>query len=189
MRQSISSALAALAVVTISAVPALACGYGTCSPCGTPCAQTYAPAYTYTPTYTYAPAYSGCGSCNTGWAFEHLAEPTTQYYYANQGPTYTGPGAYAPVPTYQESAVSGWDADHTQPYYGYQGGRYATATTHYYQGAGVAGPAVYGYRWHHHPYHSYRWHGYHYGMTPFHRSPRYGYMPYYYGHRVLRRYY
>ena len=163
MRQSISSALAALAALTVSAVPALACGYGTCVP--------HAPAYTYTPTYTYAPAYGGCNTgCNTGWAFEHLAEPTTQYYYANQGPTYTGPGAFAPVPTYQE------DAYQTQPNdYGYQGG---------------AGPAVYSYHWHHHrPYHFYRWHGYRYGMTPYHRSPRYGYMPYYYGHRVLRRYY
>ena len=39
-----------------------------------------------------------------------------------------------------------------------------------------------------HPYYGYhhRWH--HYGAR-FHRSPRYGYMPYYYGHRVLRRYY
>ncbi|MBV8918833.1 hypothetical protein [Bradyrhizobium sp.] len=155
MRQSISSVLAALAAVTVSAVPALACGYGPCTP--------YTPAYAYAPAYTYMPAYGGCTTgCNTGWAFEHLAEPATQYYYVNQGPTYTGPGAFAPVPTYQESAVSGWDGYRTQPYY----------------------------RWHHHhPYHSYRWHGYHYGMTPYHRSPRYGYMPYYYGHRVLRRYY
>jgi len=184
MRQYISSALAALAALTISAVPALACGYGSCVP--------YTPAYTYTPSYTYTPTYGGCSTgCNTGWAFEHLAEPTTQYYYVNQGPTYTGPGAFAPVPAYQESAVSGWDGYRTHPYYGgYQGGRYASATTHYYEGAGVAGPAVYSYRWHHHhPYHSYRWHGYRYCMTPYHRSPRYGYMPYYYGHRVLRRYY
>src|SRR5215472_13090124 len=146
MRQSISSALAALAALTVSAVPALACGYGSCVP--------YAPAYAYAPTYTYTPTYGGCATgCNTGWAFAHLAEPTTQYYYVNQGPTYTGPGAFAPVPTYQESAVSGWDGYGTQQYY---------------DGAGVAGPAVYGYRWHHHPYHSYRWHGYHYGMTPYH---------------------
>ena len=158
MRQSISSALAALAAVTVSAVPALACGYGACAPCGTPCAQTYAPAYTYTPGYSYTPAYSGCAAgCNTGWAFEHLAEPAAQYYYVNQGPTYTGPGAFAPVPTYEEGAVSGWDAYRTHPYY-------------------------YSYRWHHH--HPYHWGGYHY-----HRSPRYGYMPYYYGHHVLRRYY
>ena len=163
MRQSISSVLAALAAVTVSAVPALACGYGPCAP------------YTYAPAYTYTSAYGGCATgCNSGWAFEHLAEPASQYYYVNQGPTYSGPGAFAPVPTYQE------DAYHAQPdYYGYRGDRYA----------GVGGPAVYSYRWHHHPYHSYRWHGYRHGMTPYHRSPRYGYMPYYYGHRVLRRYY
>jgi hypothetical protein len=124
MRQSILSALAALAAVTVRAAPALACGYGTCPPCAT--------------------------GCNSGWVFEHLAEPATQYYYVNQGPTYTGPGAFAPVPTYEEGAVSG--------------------------------PAVYGYRWHHHPYH---WGGY----TTYHHSLRYGYMPYHYGHRVLRRYY
>jgi hypothetical protein len=72
----------------------------------------------------------------------------------NQGPTYTGPGAFAPVPTYEEGAVSA--------------------------------PAVYGYHWHHHPYH---WTGTRYRHTAFHHGPRYGYMPYYYGHRVLRRYY
>jgi hypothetical protein len=145
MRRSILSALAVLAAVTVRAAPALACGYGTCPPCATPCAQTY------TPTYSYAPAYSGCATgCNSGWVFEHLAEPATQYYYVNQGPTYTGPGAFAPVPTYEEGAVSG--------------------------------PAVYGYRWHHHPDH---WGGY----TTYHHGLRYGYMPYHYGQRVLRRYY
>src|SRR5262249_23026943 len=114
MRQTISGLFAALAAVTISAAPALACGYTSCAPCATPCAQTYVP------TYTYAPAYTGCNTCNTGWAFEHLAEPTTQYYYVNQGPTYSGPGAFAPVPTYEEGTVSGWDGYATRPsYYGY----------------------------------------------------------------------
>jgi hypothetical protein len=144
----ISGAFAALAAVTVSAAPALGCGYDTCTP--------YAPTYTYAPAYTYTQSYGGCGSCNTGWAFEHLAEPATQYYYVNQGPTYTGPGAFAPVPSY-------------------------------YEGAGVAGPSVYGYRWHH--YHPYHWRGYRDGNVPYHHSSRYGYMPYYYGHRVLRRYY
>jgi hypothetical protein len=138
MRQSISSVIAALAAVTVSAAPALACGYGTC-------------------VQSYTPAYGGCATgCNSGWAFEHLAEPATQYYYVNQGPTYTGPGAFAPVPSY-------------------------------YEGAGVAAPSVYGYRWHN--YHRHYWRGYHDGYTRYHPSPRYGYMPYYYGHRVLRRYY
>jgi hypothetical protein len=153
MRQTISFVFAALAAATISAAPASACGYTSCTPCATPCAQTYAPAYSYTPTYSYAPAYTGCNTCNTGWAFEHLAEPTTQYYYVNQGPTYSGPGAFAPPPAYEEGTVSGGYATH--PYY--------------------------------HGYH-HRWH--HYGYGPrFHHSPRYGYMPYYYGHPVLRRYY
>jgi hypothetical protein len=149
MRRSISSAIVALAALTVSAAPALACGYG------------YHACVPYTPTYTYAPTYGCATGCNTGWAFGHFAEPMGQYYYVNQGPTYTGPGAFAPVPTYQESTVSGWDGYHARPYY---------------EGAGVAGPAVYGHRWHHH--HAYRWHGHRYGMTPYHHSPRYGYMPY-----------
>jgi hypothetical protein len=149
MRQSISVVLAALAALAVSAVPAMACGYSACG-------QTYAPPVAYAPT-----GYSGCTTgCNTGWAFAHLSEPDTQYYYVNQGPTYTGPGAFAPAPTYQESALSGSEGYRVKPYY-------------------------YGYRWHHrHPYH---WGGY--GYAPYHPSPRYGYMPYYYGHRVLRRYY
>ena len=173
MRQMISGLVAALAVVAASAAPAKACGF-------TPCEQTYVPATTY----------SGCAAgCNTGWGHERLAEPTTQYYYVNQGPTYTGPGAYAPYPTYQDRAVSGWGRYHTRPYhYGYNGGHYANATSPYYEGAGVEGPAVYSYRRHHHqPRYTYR-----YGYAPrFHQGMRYGYMPrqYYYGHPVLRRYY
>ena len=155
MRQTISGLVAAIAVVTASAAPAVACGGGglfesSCSPCGqayvSPCAQTYAP------TYSYSGCNSGCG----GWAFDRLSDPVQQYYlsdrvqqyyYVNQGPTYTGPGAFAPYPTYQESAVSGWDAYRRRPYYyGYDGGRYASATNHYYDGVGVEGPAMYSYR-------------------------------------------
>jgi hypothetical protein len=46
-----------------------------------------------------------------------------QYYYVNQGPTYTGPGNFAPYPTYQESAVSGWDAPHFRPWRMHRGPR------------------------------------------------------------------
>ena len=61
MRQTISGLVAAVAVMTASAVPAMACGGGlfgsSCSPCGqtyaSPCAQAYVP----------APVYTGC---NTG---------------------------------------------------------------------------------------------------------------------------
>jgi len=171
MRQMISGVVAALALVAAGGTPAMACGFN-------PCEQTYAP----------TTSYSGCATgCSSGWGYERLAEPTTQYYFVNQGPTYTGPGAFAPYPTYQESAVSGWGRYHARPYhYGYHRGRYAT--THYYGGAGVEAPAVYSYRWHpHHPRYTYR-----YGYAPrVHHGMRYSYMPrhYYYGHPVLRRYY
>jgi hypothetical protein len=106
MRQTISGLVAAIAVVTASVAPAMACGLfgGSYSPCGqayvSPCARTY--------------SYSGCNSGCGGWAYERLSDPALQYYsnrvqqyyYVNQGPTYTGPGAFAPYPTYQEGAVS-----------------------------------------------------------------------------------
>ena len=101
MRQTISGLVAAIAVVTASAAPAMACGGvfgGSC----------YAPAYTY-------------AGCNVGCSVrERLPDPVLQYgavpyaapqyYYVNQGPTYSGPGNFAPYPYYREGAVSGWDA-------------------------------------------------------------------------------
>ena len=33
---------------------------------------------------------------------QRLPDPEQQYYYVNQGPTYTGPGNWAPRPVYQE---------------------------------------------------------------------------------------
>ena len=47
-----------------------------------------------------------------------------QYYYVNQGPTYTGPGNWAPVPTYQEGGV--------YRYGGYRAYRYGRALRRYY---------------------------------------------------------
>src|SRR3979411_3225675 len=96
MRHLISGMVAAVAVMAAS--PAMACGYSSRSPCAprnvSPCAQPYvAPVASY-----------GYGGCNTGcgWATERLPDPVQQYYYVNQGPTYTGPGNFAPYPTYQE---------------------------------------------------------------------------------------
>jgi len=165
MRQMISGLVAVAAMVAASAAPAMACGGGGlftsgCSPCQayvSPCAQSY----------------------GAGYSYERLPSPT-QYYYVNQGPTYTGPGNFAPVPTYQESAVSGWNAYSRPYYYGYDGGRYANATTHYYDGARVTGPAIYSYRWHRH---ARRWHQPrpYYGMH--HRNMRYGYAPRHYSQR------
>ncbi len=120
MRQMFSGLVAAIALVAASAVPAMACGGGlfpsSCSTCGegyVPCAQ---------PEYV-APVYTGCGPCG-GWVHERLPEPEQhyyplqQYYYVNQGPTYTGPGDWAPRPTYHEDGVAGW-YHHHHHYYGY----------------------------------------------------------------------
>ncbi|WP_027583996.1 hypothetical protein [Bradyrhizobium sp. Ai1a-2] len=106
MRRTISGMVAAVAVMV--AAPAMACGYGACSPCGygyyaSPCA---APVYA-APVWSYNYT-SGCGGCGAGygWVTERLPDPEQQYYYVNQGPTYTGPGNWAPVPTYREGGVS-----------------------------------------------------------------------------------
>jgi hypothetical protein len=141
MRQMISGLVAAAAVVAASAAPAMACGglfTGGCSPCW---------------------AYSPCAGYGIA-AYERLPSPT-QYFYVNQGPTFSGPGNFAPVPTYQEAAVSGWNAYSRPYYYPYDGGRYAHAMHHYYDGAPVTGPVVYSYRWHHAHRHSLR-----YGHAP-----------------------
>ena len=121
MRHLISGVVAAVAVM--AAAPAMACGYysGCASSCGygygySPCVQPryVAPVASFSYGYGY-----GCGSTCGGWATQRLADPTTQYYYVNQGPTYTGPGSWAPQPTYAEPSVSGW-SNYARPYnYGY----------------------------------------------------------------------
>ena len=168
MRQTISGLVAAIAVVTASAAPAMACGGGglfqsSCSPCGqtyvSPCAQ---------PEAYVAPVEQTCNTGCGGWAYERLPDPVHQYYYVNQGPTYTGPGNFAPYPTYQEGGVSDWGTYRHHPYrYGYDGA------------PNVEGPAIYGYRAHPR---FHRWHehmGYRYSMRP---SVRYGYAPHRYGY-------
>ena len=113
MRQTISGLVAVIAVVTASAAPAMACGGGLFEGSyASPCAQTY-----------LAPTYSACDTGCGGWAHERLPDPVHQYYYVNQGPTYSGPGNFAPYPTYQESAVSGWDAPHFRPWRMHRGPR------------------------------------------------------------------
>lgn len=183
MRQMISGLVAAAAVMFMGAAPAMACGFNPCQP--------------------VAPVFSGCNTgcggygygAGYGYGYERLAEPTTQYYYVNQGPTYTGPGAFAPHPTYQEDAVV------APANYGYgHGYGYSHGYGHGYGygAAAVEAPAAYPYyhRPHYRPYH----YGYgpRYGYLPrthYGYGPRYGYAhryapaPYYGGHRVLRRYY
>jgi len=155
MRQTISGLVAAVAVMmTASAAPAMACGGGLFTPCS-PCAYAVpcAPAPVYVaPVAAYSGCYTGCG----GWAAGRLADPVHQYYYVNQGPTYTGPGSWAPLPAYQETSVSYgspyYDGYRARPYYG---SRYGT-----------------GYRYGVRP-------GVRYGYAPRygHMMPRHGYMP------------
>ncbi len=104
MRHLISGLVVAVAVM--AAAPAMACGY---SPCGQQFYVAPVPAYTS----------SGCNPCGgVGWGYGHarLADPEQQYYYVNQGPTYTGPGAWAPARVYQEETASGYN-------YGYRAHR------------------------------------------------------------------
>jgi hypothetical protein len=143
MRQTIAGLIAGAAfAATMATAPAQACAVVD------PCGGGY--------------RYSGYGYHGYGYGYgvrERLPDPAgPQYYWVNQGPTFTGPGNYAPVPTYQERAVIG-SRYYGRPYrYGYDGGPYGNATSHYYDGApGVQGPAVYSYRFHRrHHYRGYR---------------------------------
>jgi hypothetical protein len=127
MRQTMMGLAVAFAAAA-SAAPASACGY---SGCNTPSWN-----YNYSGfygNYSY-PACNACGtSYGTPWRYGHLPYPAQpyasapQYYWVNQGPTYTGPGLLAPAPTYQERAVSGWDGYGPTSYgtqYSYGGGPY-----------------------------------------------------------------
>jgi hypothetical protein len=126
MRTLVSGLIAAAAALTVSAAPASACGglglFSSCSPCGgslftsscSPCGASYGSCGGYGGGYGYggySTAYTasvagygyggGCGGCAS---VEQLPELSPQYYHVNQGPTYTGPGNFAPVPTYRENA-------------------------------------------------------------------------------------
>jgi hypothetical protein len=97
MRQTISGLVAAIAVMT--AAPAFACGGvfgGGCSPCAyvSPCGAGYERLPDPEVQYHSAP----------------IAQP--QYYYVEQGPTYTGPGNFAPRRVYREGGVYGWGYHH-----------------------------------------------------------------------------
>jgi hypothetical protein len=97
----ISGLVAAFAVVAAGVAPASACD--SCSPCGyvSPCGTTYVQPYA---------------------AYERLPDPVVQYhsapiappqyYYVEQGPTYTGPGDIAPRRYYQEQGVTAWGYHH-----------------------------------------------------------------------------
>lgn len=169
MRQTIAGLIAgaAFAATVATVAPAQACAVT--EPCGN---------YGY---YAYGCGY-GYGACGVR---ERLPEPgahhtyaSPQYYWVNRGPTYTGPGNFAPFQTYQERAVIG-PRYYGRPYrYGYDGGPYGNATSHYYDGApGVRGPVVYSYRFgrrYHHRSH----------FRPHRMAPKYYYATRGYGHSM-----
>jgi hypothetical protein len=137
MRQMISGLVAAFAVFVAGAAPAKACDGG-CSPC----------AYV-----------NPCGA-----AYERLPDPEVQYhsapralpqyYYVNQGPTYTGPGDFAPRRVYREGGVYGWGVHHHwRHHYGYEGRWYPHR--HFYHWHHYATPYRYGYHYRPHVLHSY----------------------------------
>jgi hypothetical protein len=98
MRHLIKGLIAAVAVMATA--PAMACGYSACGQ----------------PVYV-APvaAYAGCNPCG-GWVRERLPDPVQQYYFVNQGPTYSGPGNSAPLPYYREGSISGYGYGYNRPY-------------------------------------------------------------------------
>lgn len=132
MRHLIRGLIAAVAVM--AAAPAMACGYANC---GHP--QVYvAPVATY--------GYSACNPC-VGWTRERLPDPEQQYYYVNQGPTYTGPGNWAPPRVYREGYVSG-------------------------NGYGYAHPHHRAHRYHHRHWHPRMRHHHHYAPAAYYHGQR-----------------
>lgn len=167
MRQTIAGLIAGAALAaTMASAPAQACAVAD------PCSRG---GYGY-----HGHSHHGYGA--SYGVRERLPDPAgPQYYYVNHGPTYTGPGNFAPVPTYQERAVTGWQSYKRPYYYGYNGGPYGNATNHYYDGApDVQGPAIYTYR-------GARTHTHQYRRTHL-RSKRVAPPKYYYAARPSLRY-
>ncbi len=110
--------------MTVTAAPAMACyGYGGCAQ-GFNFGTNYGLRRRAT-VMAAAWVTAAVGSVAYGPAYrEHLPDPTgpysnagPQYYYVNQGPTYTGPGDVALAPTYQGARrVNGWYV-YSRPYY------------------------------------------------------------------------
>jgi hypothetical protein len=204
MRQYLIGLAAAAAVAVVSAPAMAGCGGG----CG--------PAISF-------PSFSSCSPCggygggySSNWGYATLPAPVQyyavqpQYYYVNQGPSYTGPGMFAPVASYAPRVATGYGYGYSAGYTGYNGGPYANPVNHMYYGApDVSTPTVYSYRRAYRPYYrpavryGYRhrvWAqprvmyaprpSFRYGYRH-HVAPRYSVAPHQYGPRprVLRRYY
>ena len=116
MRKTILGLVAAFAVIAAGSAPALACD--SCSPCGyaSPCGGYVQP---------YAP-YERLPDPVVQYHSTPIAQP--QYYYVEQGPTYTGPGNWAPRPTYEETALPTY---RHHPYYWHHGYRHSYPSVRY----------------------------------------------------------
>ena len=128
MRQILKGLIAAAAVMV--AAPAMACGYA-------PCAAPVYAAPVYAPVASYGYAGWGCNPCGGWWGVrERLPDPEQQYYWVNQGPTYSGPGNFAPYPVYREGTISGYGYGYNRPYYRahrhYHGPRYSYSGRYYH---------------------------------------------------------
>jgi hypothetical protein len=197
--------LAVAFAAAVSAAPASACGYSSCYNSG------WNSGYSGGLFGNFG--LSGCNPCGssfaTPWQYGHLpyAQPyatSSQYYWVNQGPTYSGPGMFAPAPYYQANTVSGYDP--TSYSDGYYDGAPATsyAPTGYeqtdpgyqpYYGRPFVRPFVapryrYGYGVHRYGYRygGYRYGGFRYGSAPRYRYGRYGHVAPRYGYRTRRFY-
>jgi hypothetical protein len=181
MRKVITGMAAAAALMVAGAAPAMACWEQ--SPCSGGLFTSFAAPQA---SWGYHHHHHHPYAATVSVGYERLPDPQgPQYYYVNQGPTYSGPGNWAPVPTYQERAVTGWRGYDRGYYYGYNGGPYGNATSHVYDGMPrVQGPVVYRYRPHAwraapravRPY-GVRPHGYSMRYGYHHRPARYGYAP------------
>ena len=120
MRKTISGLVAAFAVIAAGVAPAKACDTG-CAPCGyvSPCGGTIQP---------YA-------------VRERLPDPEVQYhhpvappqyYYVEQGPTYSGPGDIAPRRVYSEGGIYGWSGHRHWHHHHHWAHRYHPHVLHSY---------------------------------------------------------
>lgn len=135
MRKTISGLLATLALTALGSASAAACG-GLLQACGGHPATGYGHyGYAGVARYERLPA-------------NDLPLTSGQYYHVDQGPVYSGPGNFAPYPTYQETAIRGWSGYERGYDYPYDGGPYGNATNHFSDAAPTwRGPQITSYRW------------------------------------------
>jgi hypothetical protein len=77
---------------------------------------------------------------------QYYPEAIHQYYYADQGPTFSGPGNFAPYPTYRESALPYYRSPSHPHYWGHPRMHYGYASHHSMRYGYYGAPHRYGYR-------------------------------------------